>query len=217
MALAFPLPLEDFADHLHLTGADFWLDEAVATAETGGGAAVRVAYGSEMWVGSASIGANSREDAALLTARLNYVRRANGSFLLYPPNCHPQDDPGGRKVRGYRPRIDFVAEDGAHVRIVGLPRRYLLLPGDFIGFEYGSPARRALHQVVDRRHSHSDGVMYEVQLTPYVRPGVALASTPVILRKPAIKAVIEPGSYGGLPYLAGHQGGGSFRWRQVLL
>ena len=215
--LAFPLPLSDFAEHLHLEAHDFTLGEAVASSETGSGGALRIGYGDELWEGQATIAPNSRLAGRGLGALMNLLRRADASFLLCPPEAFPVEDRRGRGVRGYRPRIGNVGNDGQTVKIVGLPRGYRLTAGDFLGFEYSTPARRALHQIVTDARAGGTGNASGIVVTPYIRPGVVEDVTPVQFRRPAIKAVIVPDTYTGMPYLPGHRGGGTFRWRQVLL
>ena len=62
-----------------------------------------------------------------------------------------------------------------------------------LSFDYGSPARRALHRVVVGRTTGAGGVLQWLEVIPEVRP--ATWPVPVTLLRPTARALFVPGSF----------------------
>ena len=218
MTLVFPLPLEEFADHLAVSSAQWRLTGGARVSRKRGGGSTAVAIGARVWTGPASVREGRGRSRALVSARAQMLLDADATFLLHPSDRdRPIRDPNASIGRGYDlPVIDNVNDNAVQLRLVGLPQGYRLTAGDWIGFEYGVPARRALHRVVEDRRAGRNGIMNLLQVHPRIRPGVVEGTTPVTLYRPAIRARIVPGSLRGDAFEPGMTGAMSFEWEQVL-
>ncbi|PKP71847.1 MAG: hypothetical protein CVT82_00305 [Alphaproteobacteria bacterium HGW-Alphaproteobacteria-4] len=195
MALAFPLARESFFDLLPVQRITFDCPEQVQTARTGGGEILAADLGPRLWSGEVTLGRLTRAEAASVLPLLSVLRSAGASFLAYDvTRAAPLADPTGSILGAATPEILELVAGSRELRLGGLPAGYIVSSGDYLGFAYGSgPVRQALHRVVTGAVAAGDGSTGTIEVTPPLRPGASLGAA-VTLVKPAIKAVIEPGS-----------------------
>lgn len=215
--LTFPLSRTDFADGLRILSCDFDLTENRRTTETGGGELLISDLGPRLWSGTITVSefthAGQRRSQALVQA----LRQFGASFMIGDPKGrYPAADQDGSKLGSATPTLSTPVAGSSDISLAGLPVGYVLTPGDYIGFEYGTdPVRNALHQViVADAPAAADGTM-TVSVVPPIRPG-ASDGAEVILVGASCKAVVIPGSFKAGTIGLASTSGFSFSWRQVL-
>lgn len=228
MAIAFPLPLATFADALRIASATFELNEPVMSAKSASGVVFTAANGSAMWRGRIVTTPTRGADGKRVEALMDMLRGAGRSFLMRDRSyIGPQNDPQGSILSGRR--LALAAIETSRLRIgpisgapilQGFPPELRLLPGDMIGFQYGSnPVRYALHRVAPgaASYGHSGGgVSAWIDIVPALRPGVTVGAA-VRLVKPVCKAVPVPGTISGGEAEPGQlRGGWTLEWVQTL-
>lgn len=117
------------------------------------------------------------------------------SFHVWnPARQWPLADPHGATLGASTVTIHSIGDDNHTMRLQGLPSGYVLSRGDMLSFDFGAPPRRALHRVVRAATADGDGITPMFEVYPHLRPGAA-AGQVVTLVRPAMEAIITPGSY----------------------
>lgn len=214
--ISFPWAIEDFFAGLRVASITFALPEALRQEETQGGEIITAALGQRLWGGTITLTQGYHDDIAATDARLSILREAGRSFLVYPRHKEfPRADPGGA-ILGASAPIIHALPSAREIQISGLPSGYVISPGDFLSFAYGtSPVRQALHQVVVGATASAGGVTPALEVTPAIRPGAAVGAALRLVR-PFCKAVFVPGSYREPAFAARLGSGPSFSFRQTL-
>lgn len=215
MAISFPRAIPDA---LLVTGLTFLPDPVIEITPTKGGGAVSVDLGPTLWRGK-------WDSDTLDEARFGEVR------AWYDTLLNEREFYGYDKLREYPLNytggftgllVGTVPFDGTctlagvptgsvSVELEDLPAGFILAPGDYLHFDYGTS--RALHRVSAQEVADTNGQM-EVEVRPYVRLGWE-ADTVVTLYRAAARMVILPGSYSER-IVPGTFGQASFEARQVL-
>jgi hypothetical protein len=214
--LAFPLPAADFWGKLHFERVSFDLPAATQSSRTAGGEVIVADIGTRLWRGDAMVLAAASPKVEWLEATLARLASAGASFMAFDPRKTGPKWDRGAKVWTASPVIAALNGDARLISVGGLPLNYELAAGDMLGFQYGSPARHALHQVVDVAVPAPSGTTALLEVVPPIRPGATIGAA-VTLHRPACKAVIVPGSVSG----GGRSGrimtdGIAFSWVQTL-
>ncbi|MDR5655365.1 hypothetical protein [Ruixingdingia sedimenti] len=217
MAYSFPLSLADFWDILPIRELTFDLPEAVEISETGGGEILTADLGTRLWQGEVVLGDMTPDEAADVSAMLDIVRRAGGSFFATDrARPWPRSDWGGSVLGAASVTMHSVAGTSREMRLQGLPVGYQLRRGDRLAYSYGTnPVRYALHRVASPATADEAGVTPLFEVSPNLRPGWPDLAA-VTLVKPACKAVIVPGSVQPGRRRARLTVGSSFRFQQTL-
>lgn len=216
-ALTFPLALSEFFDRCFAETVVFDLTENRRISETGGGEILTADLGPRLWEGRVVHYSRKHADSTVLSARLNTLREAGRTFMVYDQRRgFPVADPGAAILGVSSPTIGSLNTDGRRLTVTGLPAGYVLTEGDYLAFTYGvSPTRFALHQIVTPVTANGSGVTPLFEVTPAIRPG-AQVGTAVDLTKPACKAVILPGSVEPVSRGRSFSTGITYAWRQTL-
>jgi hypothetical protein len=113
--------------------------------------------------------------------------------------------------------LSEITADRKQIRLTGLPIPSALSVGDFLSFQYGSnPTRYAFHQIAQGGMADSmNGTTPQMEVIPPLQPG-AVPGTPVVLNRPVLKAIIEPGSIREGRDVRTRRSGISFNWLQTL-
>lgn len=195
MALTFPLPLAEFFADLPVLSCDFHLPDTRTVSRTRGGEILPVVRGNRLWVGRITLRDQPHRAASAILARLERLLDGDGSLLVTPwPICGPAYDPTGAILGDATPVIHTIAGNNRELRLQGLPPGYVLAQGDFIGRTYGSdPTRYQVHRLVTGATANGSGVTPLFEVSPHILPGAAVGQGVVLIR-PAIKAVLLPGS-----------------------
>lgn len=215
MAMAFPLSLTEFADGLRVRSSTPDLGENQVMSETGGGELIVADAGPRLWGGSIAVAADTPDGQRRAQALATALRQGGRSFMFCDPRGrYPASDPDGSELGDAEPALSSPAAGASVVSLTGLPAGYTLTGGDYLAFEYGSPARYALHQVVLDAAADADGAV-ELDIVPPLRPGAADGAA-VSLINPSCRAVMVPGSFKPSKNGLGASEGFSFQWRQTL-
>jgi len=204
-----------FFDCLPYASTSFSLSEPVQTARLGDGSIIKGSLGAALWRGEMRLHAAKHPNLAETEARLAKLMRPGQFFLAYDSRFNgPAADVGGVILGSSTPVIHTVAANNREMRVSGLPSGYVLTAGDYIGWQYGSPARYGLHRLVTGATASGAGLTPLFEVAPFIRPGVVVGSTAVVLVRPPIKAVLESSDYGsGAPRITQ---GASLRFIQTL-
>jgi hypothetical protein len=202
MALAYPLTEAQFMEKLPVASARVWIDEPRQNDRMANGTILPSSIGDPVWRGTITLTPHQITDAKAyeIEALLSLLDRAGSSFVAYDTRrAYPAYDPDGTIVDSYSPIITQLAANNREMSIGGLPVGYTITPGDMLSFTYGAnPVRRALHRAVTGATvgaGESETGLFEVQ--PPIKSG-ALTGSSVRLKKPIMKAILEPGpDYGG--------------------
>lgn len=198
MPLTFPLPLDQFFDGLPISQFAPDLNEALEYSQTGGGEIITADMAPRLWKCDVLIATKYYAEIEQIKAKLQTLRYAGRSLLVHSmPLIAPQYDPDGSILGAATVTLDEIQINNRVIRLAGLPEDYVLTPGDFLSFEYGSnPVRYAMHQIVTGATVAGDGKAYNLEVVPHIRPG-AVVDTEVRLIKPIFKAVVVPGTVDG--------------------
>ena len=192
MAITFPLALAAFADKLRTPSVKFKLQDNDEVSGLGSGQIITHDLAPKLWTGELSTVPMRTNEARELEALVNIVKR--GSFYLYDPRkAVPAKDPYGSLLGGSVVQINSLP-NAYSMSLKGLPAGYVLLAGDYLSFDYGSPTRRAFHEVAETVTANGSGVTPVFEVGPFIRPGAAVDAI-VTLRKPSMRAIIVPGSF----------------------
>lgn len=216
MATSFPLGLNQFFRTLRVPRSTFVLSENVVGNITGGGEVLTTSRGNRLWSGSVNVAPTSHKNAASSLAMVRLLARPGASFMVADVRRKGVAfDPLGTILGGSTPQVSSVAANNLDIDISGLPIGYELQAGDRLSFEYGTPARFALHEVVVGGVADAGGNASGIEVNPPIRPGI---STPVSVNlvDAACKAVMTPDSLREPSFEAMLTTGWSFNWRQSL-
>lgn len=195
MAQTFPMALVDFFDKVPIKTFKPDLTEAMEYSRSKGGEIFTADMGPRLWQMDIVVGARHYADMERVRARLNLLRSPGRSLLVHAmPIMAPQYDPTGAILGASAITLDAVAGNNREITLGGFPAGYVLQWGDCLSFTYGSnPIRYAMHQVADQKTADGAGVMANLEVTDFIRPGYALGAA-VRLIKPIYKAIVVPGS-----------------------
>jgi hypothetical protein len=193
MAFTFPLPIADFWNQLLVQQITFDTPEQMEASQTGQGQQLRADLAPMLWSGEVRLGAMTRFEASHPETMLDILRPAGRSFYAYDfRRPFPLLDPTGTVLGAATPTIASLPNT-RELTIAGLPAGYMLSRGDYLAFDYGAPARRALHRIVTGAVASGGGVTPALEVTPMIRTG-ALVGAAITLVRPACKAVLVAGS-----------------------
>lgn len=195
MALTFPLSLNDFAEKLRIVSAPFVLEEQQQLSGLGSGDVLAAQLAPARWTAQVTLAPERHIRARELQALIESLTGPIHSFYLHcPTNCFPASDPGGAILGSSTVTIHTIGATNKSLRLGGLPAGYTIAAGDALAFDYGSnPTRRAWHRAAETVAADALGVTPLFNLSHHLRPGAATGLT-VILKKPAAKMFIMPGS-----------------------
>jgi hypothetical protein len=216
--LNFPLPLSQFMLAVPVVEMSFDLSEAMAADETGRGEILTAALGARLWGGTVTVARRGLNFAGQYSAMIDILRQPGATFFIGDmARRFPEMDPTGLVLGTTVPTLATVSPDLREITLAGLPAGYIVGPGDFVAFDYGtSPQRRALHRVVFGGGGASAlGVSPALEIVPPIRPGFAIGAA-VALADPACKAVLVPGSATPARYRRALGDGLSFSFLQTL-
>jgi hypothetical protein len=229
MPLTFPLSTATFADLLRPLESTFDLVQPSQVSGTGGGEIISVANAPAYWTGAMTTALPKGAEAHRMRALFDVLRQPARPFLMYlKGKFGPQNDPTG-SICAHRSMV-IAALETSRLRIGpaagqpaqrGFPPELQLLPGDMIGFRYGSnPLRYALHRVAPAAAWYGtagSGLSVWIDVEPPIRPGAVVGAAVALVKAPC-KALAVPGSISGGE---SRYGGGAwspiqFTWRQTL-
>lgn len=195
MAFTFPMSVTDFFNKMPITVSSFDLGDALEHNETGGGEILSADLGNRLWRMECELVPDYHYSIDACRALLDVLRYAGRSLIAYPPYYNgPASDKNGSILGGSTVTMTAVQSNNRDIRLEGLPDGYVISPGDYISWQYGSnPVRYALHRFATGGTASSGGVSPLMELSSFARLGYTLPVT-VKLIKPEVKMVLVPGS-----------------------
>lgn len=195
MALSFPLSAAAFFQTLQIASGRVHLPGLIEVSQTAGGEVFTADLGARLWAGQATLAPRNHAALAVFEAKLALMQQPGASFFAYDPRrVGPAYDPAGTILGASSPVIASLNGNARELTISGLPAAYVLTPGDYLAWAYGSsPTRYAMHQIVTGATASGGGVTGSIEVTPYIRAGAAVSAAVTLIR-PAFKSVIVPGS-----------------------
>lgn len=217
MALTFPLTLDQFWATLPIAGMPVLkLPQMTAFNRTAGGDLLPYQTGVRLWTGSVALTRLYYEKAERIAALMSLLAQGGSSFLVCPiPRIGPQSDPAGSILGVSTPTIQALNVNNRELSVQGLPAGYVLSAGDYLSFPYQTPARQAFHQVVVGGVANGAGLAANIEVTPQIRPGVIVGAS-VTLKRPVMKAVLDPGIFDQGNMARVFTTGQSFAFQQTL-
>lgn len=217
MPLTFPVSTANFFATLPISTGKVYVPAVLETSQTAAGEVFTADLGARLWQGQVTLARRTHAALSVFEAKLSLMQQAGASFMAYDPRrVGPASDPTGAIITPYVVYIDTLNANKRELTLAGLPSGYVITPGDYLSFSYGSsPTRFAMHQVVTGATTSGLGVTGSIEVTPYIRPGAA-ALAPVSLIRPTFKAVIVPGSVTPSDGAGVQSAGLSFAFTQTL-
>jgi hypothetical protein len=192
MALTFPLTLAQFWSQLLIAQITFETPEQVEASQTGQGQQLRADLAPMIWTGEVRLGPMRRHEAEFPETMLDILRPGRSFFAHDTRRPFPRQDPTG-SILGVASPIIASLPNAREMSLSGLPPGYALSRGDYLAFDYLTPARRALHRIVSPVVANGGGTTPVFDVTPMIRTGALVGAT-VTLARPACKAVLVAGS-----------------------
>ena len=192
MSLSFPLSTAAFFDTLRLASFTFPPSYGQESSGTGGGKLIVKDLRPMLWSAQGATVDLSFDDFAAVSASLEAVAEAMGSFYAYDiTKKYPIKDPTGSILGAASVIIDTITGNYS-IKLSGLPAGYIVSRGDFLSWNDG--VSQMLHRAVETVTADGFG------LTPLfdVRPklsGASVTTTPVTLIKPTCEMMLVPGSF----------------------
>jgi hypothetical protein len=194
-ALVFPYSLASFADLLKIESVtwDLQRNDQVDGLESGQILASETAP--PLRRGTVNIRGLDYDEDSEISALIEALDGSIQKFMLYgPPRLYPAKDPKGLILGANVVTLSVIDADNKRITLAGLPVGYVLTRGDFVQFPFGpSGVMNAYHRIV--QGSVADGAGNAViELRPHVYAGTVTGVT-CILKKPAARVIMVPGSY----------------------
>jgi hypothetical protein len=193
MTLSFPLALADLADLLPIAGVAWNEARQDAVSALGSGEWLTHELGPPLHEAEVRTARMPHARAEQLRARLRALEGGAHFYLSNPTMPYPQADPGGMVLGMASVVIASIDANRRALALSGLPAGYVITMGDYLHVDYGAPSRRALLQAAEGAIASGSGVTPEFEVRPHLRSGIT-AGLAVVLKKPAAKVKIVPGS-----------------------
>lgn len=191
----------------------FDLQERQEISTLAGGQTIGKSFSSALWAGEWTTGPEYFDDAVTFEAMLRSLDGVIGTFTAYDVRRpYPKAYPTGNFTDSGQ--INAIESNNKAMSLKNLPNGFTLAVGDYLSFSYGSPANRALHQVMEAATAPA-GTTGTFEVRPHIRPG-ATANTAVTLKKPYAIFRLVPGGLSSAVQ-NGIFGTTTFRARQVIL
>lgn len=217
MTLVFPLPLPEFWDQLLIAALSFG---PVVQAEASGVASGQILtreVAPALWRGTVTLGRLTPHEAADMLPLIELAQRPGASFMACDlTRDYPALDPTGNVLGAATVTVAAISANRREVTLDGLPPNYPLSRGDLIGISWGTgPVRYGLHRIVVPASADATGQTGWNEVTPAVPAGVVPGDAATLAR-PAVKAVIVPGSVQAGTRRSGTVEGVSFSFVQTM-
>lgn len=185
-------PRADIFDLCNIADTTFWPMMRQELSRQGGGTTQGKDLGSPLWRASFVTAPKVRADVAVIEAALISLNGVVGSFLAHDVR---RPFPKAYADGVFADTSTIGALDGANafmIGLTGLPAGFILSPGDYLAFDYGTGPSKALHMVMSGVTADGAGTTVNFEVFPSIRPG-ALIGAPVTLKRPSCEMLLEPG------------------------
>jgi hypothetical protein len=196
MAPSDTLNRSAFMNLLPIGNQSHWLPDQAEYNRTGSGEQLGADLGERLWQGEIEIGRMTRAEAGQIEVLVDLINQPGRAFHVYDSRrSAPRLDPLMTGLTKFGPVIhNLPGADPRELQVSGPPADYVLSPGDYLSFSYGSsPQRFGLHRVVSGVATVGTGTTPLFEVTPAIKPG-ATVGTAVTFYRPYCRAVIVAGS-----------------------
>lgn len=192
MAMTFPLSTTDFMRALPVAEITFDAPEQVEVNQTAGGEIITGDLGPMLWQGEVRLGTMTHAEASHADVMLDLLRPSGRMFYAYDVRRPaPLADPQGLILGATVPVIGSLIAENREMTLEDLPGWYVLSRGDYLAFDYGSPARRALHKVVTAQvQADAAGTTPTFEVTPLIRPGATVGAAVTLVRASCLARIV---------------------------
>ncbi len=196
MTISFPYALPFLADKLKIANVVFDIQRNDERSGTGDGRVWQAELAPPLWLATVNLTTMLKDDGKQIAAKIRALGGAQNAFFLYDPQSqYPQKDPTGSILGSAAVKVNTIAGTRTAISLKGLPANYRLTTGDKIQINYSSsPTRYAFLEVSEDIQASAGGITPEFSIFPRVPAGL-VTNLDVILKKPAMKALIMPGSH----------------------
>ncbi|MCC0013867.1 MAG: hypothetical protein H6881_08315 [Rhodobiaceae bacterium] len=193
MAYTFPLAATVFADLLSIAQVRFWLPSRQEVSGLGSGLIIAAELSPPLWMAEVSLAPMEEADAGRVQAIIETLDGAINEFYLYNPRRkYPLDDPDGSTIGASAVKIK-ANQNGKELQLKSLPAGYTLKAGDFLSWSYNSMTM--FHRISEDATADGSGNTGWFEVRPHLIASSAAADTAVSLKKPAMRAIMVPGSF----------------------
>lgn len=193
MTIPFPLSLALLADLLPITSVEWRWQHQQEYSGLGSGEILAAELGPSLLRADVSLAPMPHQQAADIEAVIDALDGSMRTFYLYDPRKkYPKSDPTGSILAASTVQINSLPS-AISMSLKGLPAGFVLWRGDWLSFDYSSPARRAFHRISETVTANGSGVSPVFEVRPAIRTGAAVNNS-VALIKPAAKMRLLPNS-----------------------
>jgi hypothetical protein len=188
MSLSFPLTT--LFDVAQIADQAFQLQSRQEMSRLASGITIAKDFGSALWSANYTTAQMANDDALTLEAKLNAL---DGSIQLFEAYDLRRPNPKAYADGVFTDSglLNSVNANNKALSLKSLPAGFVLTPGDYLAFTYGSS--RALHQIVEGVTANGSGLTTEFEVRPHIRSGFTLNSA-VTLKNPRGQFVMLPNS-----------------------
>lgn len=155
---------------------------------------IAVDLGPSVWAVTASVVPRNETDLGAIRAFFDTLSSIEQAYFYDPLREYPLAYRLTGWLGGFTGvcTLASVAANNVEIGLSGLPSGFVLSPGDYIPWDYGTDSR-ALHRVVVGGTASGGGTL-SVEVRPHVRPGWAVGPT-ASLYKPSARMFVVPDTY----------------------
>lgn len=203
---------ETLWDMLPISSLQLQLVEPKEFNRMAGGGSIAASLGDPYWVAKGTLARRSLPQARTYEARLSRLSRAGARLTVYDPQLNgPAADPGGILIEGASVTVAALNADGVSLRLAGLPGRYTITPGDYLGATISGVPH--LFRAVTGVTSFAGGYADFFEVEPWLPAGLTVGTAVELIRPRFIGQV----TVFGPPTLSrGRSENGSFTIEQVF-
>lgn len=195
MALTFPYAIASFADLIRMSSVRMTLVDEQQISKGGGGKIIVADLAPKFWSFDVTLITLEHPQARQVRALINALDGSMNDFYLYDPRyAFPVADPDGSLLGTSTVEINSLDGNNKELTLKGLPSGYVLSAGDMLHFDFGTPTKRALHEIAVGGTANVSGVTGSLEVRPHIRPGAAVNAA-VTLIKASARVKIVPDSF----------------------
>jgi hypothetical protein len=188
------LALANLADLLRIESVVFDIKRNDELSGSGDGRVWQAELSPPLWTADVALTPAFHADAEDIASVLRSLNGSQEPFMLWNPTRRfPRADPTGALLGSNAPLIGSIATDRRIITLKGLPAGYVLSRGDKLQFVTGD--RNQFVEISDAVvTANGSGVTPAFNVFPHVRFGVGVDQA-VILKNPACKMILQPGTH----------------------
>ncbi|CAN7447249.1 hypothetical protein LJR235_002874 [Pararhizobium sp. LjRoot235] len=196
MTVSYPYSLAFFADKLDIASVIWDIQRNDEMSGTGDGRVWQAELAPPLWIGTVTLNRKLSAELKQIAAMVRKLHGAQEALMLYDPlSRYPQYDPTGSILGSSVVTIGSIAANRSSLSLVGLPANYRITVGDKMSIAFGAGQTKfAFLEASETITANGSGTTTQIAVFPFVPTGVA-AGAEVVLKKPACKCIIVPGSH----------------------